>query len=268
MYNQLIEDRLEHVYNSLMSGYKSGANISSSSKGSERELFISNFLSQTLPPHYRFSSGDITSFDDQKTGQIDIVLESPNIYSFPTYINNGPRVFPAESVAAAIEIKSNIKDQWSEVIEKAKQISIIKKRGMREYLNNQNKYDKIKIKNDYSQSLDERIKTNNEKISKMNRTRSSIPFYIIGFDGWSRLSTLKRKFKEVNKITDLNGIICLKSKTGVFKKVEIKDVFPNFGTYKTNITSQYTGVEILWKFLDSLDINMKETLVESSIFDR
>ena len=34
--------------------------MSSASKGSERELFIREFLAKVFPPHIRFGSGDIT----------------------------------------------------------------------------------------------------------------------------------------------------------------------------------------------------------------
>lgn len=79
------------------------------------EKYLSLFLSNVLPPLYRFGTGDITdalSNNDasRKSGQIDIVVEMPWAPSFLMSAGSSVRLYPAEAVGTAIEIKSNLYD--------------------------------------------------------------------------------------------------------------------------------------------------------------
>ena len=105
--------------------------MSSAFKGTEREIFVTNVLSQVFPPHFRFTSGDIVDSNGNQTGQVDVVLEKPRGYSFPL-ANIGPRLFLAENAAAVIEVKSNLSDQWDEVTSTAEKLSAIRPMHARE----------------------------------------------------------------------------------------------------------------------------------------
>jgi hypothetical protein len=63
--------------------HQAGDRLSNASKGNEREAFINGFLSQVLPPHFRFGSGDITDQHGARSGQLDIVVEYPFVPSLP-----------------------------------------------------------------------------------------------------------------------------------------------------------------------------------------
>jgi hypothetical protein len=82
--------------------------------GDERELVLHGLLRETLPPIYRFGRGAITDATGQLTGQVDLVMELPFGPSLPMPAGSH-RLYLAESVAAVVEIKSNLSSQWREV---------------------------------------------------------------------------------------------------------------------------------------------------------
>lgn len=112
--NPFLIQRLQGIQQQLMGGYLGGAAMASSSKGREREKFIDRFLSQVLPPSYRFGTGDVTDEAGNRSGQVDVVVEFPFFPSLPM-VGSSPRLYLAEGVAAVIEVKSDLAGQWSEV---------------------------------------------------------------------------------------------------------------------------------------------------------
>ena len=84
------------------------------SKGSEREAFVRDFLQLVFPSPFRFGSGAVIDSDGNSSGQIDIVVEYLFLPSFPMP-GGTDRLYLAESVAVALEVKSNVSTQWKEV---------------------------------------------------------------------------------------------------------------------------------------------------------
>lgn len=99
--------------------------------GSTREAIISAFLSQNLPKFIEFYSGEIFDSNDNESGQIDIILNP--ITSPKLNLYNSLNLFPAESVLAAIEIKSLLDKPrlWESLnnCEKTKKLEV-KRKGM------------------------------------------------------------------------------------------------------------------------------------------
>jgi hypothetical protein len=93
--------------------------MSSNSKGTEREAFIGGFLREVMPPIYRFGSGDVVDLSGKRSGQMDVVVENPFAPSLPL-TPLSPRLYLAEGVAAIIEVKSDVANQWGEVLATAK----------------------------------------------------------------------------------------------------------------------------------------------------
>lgn len=91
-----------------MGAHQAGGSMRSASKGNEREAFINAFLSEILPPQFRFGSGDITDQSANRSGQLDIVIEFPFVPSIPIVAGKSPRLYLAEGVLAVIEVKSDI----------------------------------------------------------------------------------------------------------------------------------------------------------------
>lgn len=114
MVNDHLYQRLDGLHKHLMSVYESGICFSSASKGRERECFVNEFLGNILPRPYRFGSGDIID-QKNKSGQVDIVIEYPFQPSLPVF-ESGPRLYTAEGVAVALEVKSDVAKQWEEVL--------------------------------------------------------------------------------------------------------------------------------------------------------
>jgi hypothetical protein len=111
--NELLR-RLAGIQKSLCGVYESGAGMSSSSRGREREQFIDLFLARLLPPGYRFGSGDIIDTHRSRSGQLDVVVEFTFLPSLPA-LGGSTRLYLAEGVAAVVEVKSDLAKQWGEV---------------------------------------------------------------------------------------------------------------------------------------------------------
>jgi hypothetical protein len=112
--NQHLATRLSSIRDALMAHYKGGRGLPTVMAGSERETLLDKYLQQVLPPIYRFGRGTITDSKGGRSGGLDIVMELPFAPNFPMPAGD-QRLYLAESVAAVIEVKSNLSSQWSEV---------------------------------------------------------------------------------------------------------------------------------------------------------
>jgi hypothetical protein len=162
MYSNVLEKRLSGIQKSLISLYESGGEISSATRGREREQFIELFLKNVFPPSYRFGSGDAIDTEGNKSGQLDVVVEFTFLPSIPA-LGSEPRVYLAEGIAAVIEVKSNVSNQWNEVISTSKKLQKLKRvfraPGFTPY----------------------------------GPPQENIPIFAVGYTGWKNISTVKEK---------------------------------------------------------------------------
>lgn len=165
MPNDHVISRLEGIWGQLNAAYAVGGSLSSSSKGREREAFIDLFLRNVFPPIYRFGSGDITDAPGHKSGQLDVVIEYPFSPSLPSVGSDQVRLYLAESVAAAIEVKSDIANQWAEVRRTAAQL--------------------IPVQRTFGATM-----------VIGSPPTSNIPLIAVGFRGWATIETLQRQIDE------------------------------------------------------------------------
>ena len=105
--NQHIDQRLAGIQQGRIGAHQAGWPLSSASKGSEREHFIDAFLSQ-FPPPLHFGHGDVTDAPGRRGGQLEVVVEYPLLPSLPVIGQGSSRIYLAEGVAAAIEVKSDV----------------------------------------------------------------------------------------------------------------------------------------------------------------
>lgn len=185
--NPLIASRLSGIHSVLCSAFEAGALLSSSSKGYERETFVSLFLSEVLPPIYRFGTGDITDSlmnndPKRRSGQIDIVIEMPWAPSFPI-VGASARLYPSEAVGTAIEVKSNLSTQWSEVVHTATALDPLRQRLSG-------------------------ISVSGSSLTVVGETEEPIPLYAVGYEGWSTEATVKEKARSAS----VDGVLVLKHK--------------------------------------------------------
>ncbi len=165
MPNQHIVTRLSGIQQMLNGVHQSGVGMSSASKGTERAAFIDNFLSQVLTPQFRFGDGDATDLNDQKSGQLDVVIEYPWIPSLPIVGSSKPRLYLAEGIASVIEVKSNVASQWKEVLHTANNLAPLKR--------------------NYSSGI-------TAGAPPLDR----VPLFAVGYVGWKNLETLNQHLAE------------------------------------------------------------------------
>ncbi len=163
MPNEHLLKRLQGIRSSLMALYGGGATVSAASRGREREDFLEIFLHQLFPPTFRFGSGDVTDANGALSGQIDLVLEYPFLPSFPL-VGPGPRLYLSEGVAAAIEVKSDLTRQWSEVEKTAAALA--------------------------------RLCPKRNGVQGLGMAPDYIPLFVVGYRGWKTLRTLKKRLRQ------------------------------------------------------------------------
>jgi hypothetical protein len=125
--NPHLEQRLLGIQKVLVALYEGGFAMPSASKGNEREAFAREFLRTIFPAHRRLGQGAITDARGRLSGQVDIVIEFGHAPSFPMP-NSEERLYLADAVALAIEVKSNLTDQWDQVRATAKKIKALDRR--------------------------------------------------------------------------------------------------------------------------------------------
>jgi hypothetical protein len=188
--NPYIRERLEGIQQMLKAAHCAGKPLSNTSKGNEREAFINGFLSQVLPPHFRFGSGDATDQKGDRSGQLDIVVEYPFVPSLPIVAGRTPRLYLAEGIVAVIEVKSDIASQWKEVELTARQLATL----ARNY----------NFKNG---------------VTVGPRALERIPLYAVGYTGWKTFKPVKARVSLENGI---NGVLVI-DKGHFFGRYEFGD---------------------------------------------
>ena len=178
-----------------------------------------------FPPHYRFSSGDIVDTYGSQTGQVDVVLEQPRSYSFPV-TTDGPRLYLAESVAIVIEIKSNLSNQWKEVVSTSEKVAAIKRKyfseNLKEWLAQAESGEMRFEEGTNPQQIIEVLKSQIQ--DKDNIGDERIKFFVVGFTGWEQPDTIKSKLVE----NQIDGILQIdkrifSSKLGVAQGYENRE---------------------------------------------
>lgn len=119
--HQLLETKLTHLRNSLVTAYHESADYPAPVQGVEREIFIHNLLMRIIPTQFRIGAGIITDYRGSVSKQTDLVVELPLSLSFPVVGTN--RMYFADTIGAAMEIKSTLDTkQWSDCWEKLRSI--------------------------------------------------------------------------------------------------------------------------------------------------
>ena len=244
MHHPYLHPRLYHLQKILMESFNSSKLLSSNSKGSQRELFVNTFLKEIFPPAYRFGTGDITDCYKNKSGQVDIVIETPHYYSFPAFID-GPRLYLAEGVSVVIEVKSNAEQQWVQVGKTAKKLKELKRRFRNQFLDQMG--DKLA---EVSRNLNNpKLKNDSRELkllaeSMIDDAPERIPFYVVSYEGFEKRGEMTAKLKK-SKVDGLFVISdsCFRDQKG-------------FGR----------GIDGMLTFIDELFVHMKRPVVVEQTF--
>ncbi len=176
MPNNHVLQRLAGIQTILNGVHQSSATMSSSSKGTERESFIDEFLSKVLPPIYRFGTGDATDISGNRSGQLDVVIEYPFSPSLASVGSSSSRLYLAESVAAVIEVKSTISSQWAQAQQTASQLSTVRRQF------------------------------GSQMVMGGSGPTPQIPLFVAAYTGWSQLSTVQNNLASVS---DIAGVLII-----------------------------------------------------------
>jgi hypothetical protein len=179
---ELFSHKIQSIHDGLIQCYKETRHYSPTITGSEREIFQKELLEKILPNNYRIGAGSICDSYGAESGQVDLVIELPFSLSFP--VSSGQnRLYLADSVGAAFEIKSNLNSQWDEAIEKV-----------------------IEIK-----SLN-RFRNDEGEIVLLDALK--IPTFIVAYKGYTSINTIYKKLEAVNFRERSDGIFIIES--GIF----------------------------------------------------
>lgn len=179
MNNKLFSEKLKNIHDDMMKCYQDSKKYSPTITGFEREIFQNELLSKILPNTYRIGSGSITDYKGRETGQIDLVIELPFSLSFP--ISSGQnRLYLANTVGCAFEIKSNLYNQWDEAMDKIKEIKALHR-------------------------------TKSEEREMVMLTDVQIPTFIVSYTGYIDKETIYEKLKTVDRRDWPNGIFIIDS---------------------------------------------------------
>lgn len=178
----LFKAKLKNIHEVLMQAYKNTAGFTSPVQGDEREVVIRELLKLVLPVSYRLGKGAIIDSLGNETGQVDAVFEKPFSLSFPISSETN-RLYLADSVAAAFEIKSNLYAQVDEAVKKTSEIKRLRRQATAGPFV---MFDEIYV-----------------------------PTFVVGFTGYKTVESLYDKFIPNARAADhINAILVLE--TGVF----------------------------------------------------
>lgn len=158
-----------------MGVHQASSPMSSATSGQERAAFIDQFLSQAFPSLFRFGTGDATDVVGARSGQLDVVVEFPFMPSLPIAGGSSSRLYLAESVAAVVEVKSNVATQWNQALHTAAQLAPLRRSFGAQMIMGPSPTDEI-------------------------------PLFVAAYTGWNQLSTVTQKLASTNQI---HGILVI-----------------------------------------------------------
>jgi hypothetical protein len=169
MVSKIVRDRIVSIIDVLRAAHAGSHDVASPSKGRERELFINMVLGNIISQPFRIGSGEIVDRNDNKSGQVDVVIEYANTLSFPSIYPHSERLYLAESICAVVEVKSNLASQWSEAVAKAQSIF----------------------------GLDR--KPGATVVVDRKPPPKKIPVFVVGYQGWANVDTARTNLEACNQ---------------------------------------------------------------------
>jgi hypothetical protein len=191
--NEHVRSRIKAIQDSLLATYRGGVGMPTAMVGGERELVLHGLFREVVPPIYRFGQGAITDATGQLTGQIDLVMELPFGPSLPMPAGSH-RLYLAESVAAVVEIKSDLSSQWDEVEQTVGRVR--------------------QLAQDLRQTQGLAQESSSEPDKRIAAIQG-IPCYVIGFRGHRTLDGLVSRLEETASTARPHGALVIESGTFV-----------------------------------------------------
>jgi hypothetical protein len=187
--NEYVKSRMKSIQDSLRATYRGGAGMPTAMVGGERELVLHGLFREVLPPIYRFGQGAITDATGYLTGQVDLVMELPFGPSLPMPAGSH-RLYLAESVAAVVEIKSDLSSQWDEVERTVGRVR--------------------QLTRDLRQPQGLALQSSPEPDNRIAAIRG-IPCYVVGFRGHATSDGLVSRLEKTAEATRPHGALVIES---------------------------------------------------------
>jgi hypothetical protein len=168
--NEQLKARLRGIQDVLMAHQRATALLPGAAKGDEREVLVREFLEKVFPAPYRFGSGAVTDSSGLISGQLDVIVEWPFFASFPAPLGTH-RLYLADSVAFAMEVKSDLSSQWGQLERTVQQIAPLR-RHWRTHL---------------------ALNLAGTDLEHVGATSSRIPFIAVGFTGFKTVDMLRER---------------------------------------------------------------------------
>lgn len=185
MPNPYVIHRLDAILMGLRAGAHGGAAMSGASKGTERELFIELALRNVIAPPFRIGTGDITDVDGARSGQVDTVIEYASSVSLPLVMGMSPRLYLSPGVCAVVEVKSDLKRQWNQVLEKARSVAC--------------------------------LRTDTGVTASVGKIPNQVPFFAVGYTGWQTKEKVQERIAETgDNGARIDGILAINREHAIY----------------------------------------------------
>ncbi|MDQ9128755.1 hypothetical protein RDT67_20255 [Serratia fonticola] len=203
MTSEILNSRLDSVLKMMNANYSGVAHSPSAIKGSARANFINNYLEQVVPQGCRIStSGEIIDNKGGSTGELDIIIENGYFPNIPVVGDKSSRLFFAEGVAAVIEVKSSLQNQWNEAMHTGQRLSQVTRDVQASQASSYNQPTFIRVS-----GFNSHPGMPKAPVMPQDVFFKKVPFFLVGYTGWEKFETLKEKFSNANGI--LTGILQL-----------------------------------------------------------
>lgn len=233
---QNISSRMEM---SAIAGH--GTNI-----GTARELIVSQLLMSNLPSNVCVSTGEAFDSEDNRSGQLDIIIHSSTAPKLT--LEGNITVVPVDSIICTIESKSNLTTGSMESGKSHLKIALDSCKKLKSL----NRINSIGIDKDYlkEKGLHDHI-TPSDYIDGMRLALQKTPYMIFAYDGPSPENLIEklREYQNINNlsldempdvITVLSKNYCITNNNGwIFKKAAGGVDWSRLGTDNSTLLGMY-----------------------------
>jgi len=173
-------DFFNGVHDRVLASFTGSRRASSATKGNIRESALTE-IERSLPSIVRIHRGDIIDSHGGHTGQLDGIVV--HVASPAVALSGQDRIVLAEGALAVLEVKSNLRSQWSEVMRTWEKLREIRR--------------PLSQEGEQAKTLLSRGDKSYEKAATLGLHEQSVPFFVVGWKGWNSHGKLQEKVLEL-----------------------------------------------------------------------
>jgi hypothetical protein len=188
--NTLLSSRLEAIRDALVAHHRGGHGLPNETIGQEREFLLNEYLREVLPSIYRFGSGVIVDHGGGSTGALDVVVELPFAPNFPMPGGGKQRLYLCESVAAVLEVKSDLYKQWEQATATVQRVK--------------------RLKRDLRQASRVLLQSSPDPVPRID-VGEDLPCYVIAYTGHKTAQALEQLLSNTDTRSRPDGVLVIES---------------------------------------------------------